>query len=134
MPNTFNTGDPTAYFLTWTSYGTRLPGDDRGWNRKGDEANLHPDPLGHDSAGSRLKEAPFQLAENDREVVEATIRKHCEIRKWILHALNIRSNHVHVVVSAANYDPETVASQFKAWCTRMLKAGEKKVSGAQLVF
>ena len=70
MPNTFNTGDPIAYFLTWTSYGTWLPGDDRGWNRKGDEANLHPDPLGHDSAGSHLKEAPFQLAENDREVVE----------------------------------------------------------------
>ena len=61
MPNTFNTGDPIAYFLTWTSYGTWLPGDDRGWNRKGDEANLHPDPLGHDSAGSRLKEAPFIL-------------------------------------------------------------------------
>jgi hypothetical protein len=23
--------DPLAYFLTWTTYGTWLPGDERGW-------------------------------------------------------------------------------------------------------
>jgi hypothetical protein len=23
--------DPLAYFLTWVTYGTWLPGDDRGW-------------------------------------------------------------------------------------------------------
>ena len=30
----FNTGEPLAYFLTWTTYGTWLPGDERGWSRK----------------------------------------------------------------------------------------------------
>ena len=69
-----------------------------------------------------MKETPFLLMLNgDCELVEATIRKHCEVRKWELHAVNVRSNHVHVVVTAANYKPETVASQFKAWCTRMLQ-------------
>ena len=31
----FNAGEPLAYFITWTTYGTWLPGDERGWNRKG---------------------------------------------------------------------------------------------------
>jgi hypothetical protein len=26
--------DPIAYFLTWTTYGTWLPGDERGWYAK----------------------------------------------------------------------------------------------------
>ena len=31
--------DPIAYFITWTCYGTYLPGDHRGWTRwhKGDQ-------------------------------------------------------------------------------------------------
>jgi hypothetical protein len=39
-----------------------------------------------------------------------------------LHAVNCRSNHVHVVVTA-NRDPDEVREQFKAWCTRRLKQG-----------
>ena len=117
----FNTGDPIAYFITWTTYGTWLPGDDRGWNRKGDAVNLPADALANQSATSRMKETPFLLPVSDRELVEATIRKHCEVRKWLLHAVNVRSNHIHVVVTAASYQPKTVASQFKSWCTRMMK-------------
>ena len=26
--------EPLAYLLTWTTYGTWLPGDDRGWTEK----------------------------------------------------------------------------------------------------
>jgi hypothetical protein len=33
----------------------------------------------------------------------------------------VRTNHVHVVVTAADYRPETVRDQFKSWCTRRLK-------------
>jgi REP element-mobilizing transposase RayT len=57
-------------------------------------------------------------------VVEDTIRKHCAVRDWHLHAVNARTNHVHVVVTAVGYEPETVRDQFKAWCTRRLKASE----------
>ena len=32
----FNADEPIAYFITWTTYGTWLPGDERGWSRKGD--------------------------------------------------------------------------------------------------
>jgi REP element-mobilizing transposase RayT len=117
----FNTDDPLAYFLTWTTYGTWLPGDERGWNRKGVAGVQKSDALFLESAESRMKETAFQLSEQHRKIVENTIRKHCEIRKWHLHAVNARSNHVHVVVTAPGYKPKTVRDQFKAWCTRNLK-------------
>lgn len=113
--------EPLAYFLTWTTYGTWLPGDERGWNRKGLAGAQPPNALFVEMAASKLKERPFMLDEIHRSLVEATIRRHCEVRRWGLHAVNVRSNHVHVVVSAAGYAPETATEQFKAWCTRKLK-------------
>jgi len=119
--NEFNTGKPIAYFLTWTTYGTWLPGDNRGWNRKGDFESLPPDQLTNESAKARLDEIPFLISVGDKPIVESTIRRHCRIRNWELHAINVRSNHVHVVTTAPTYQPTVVASQFKAWCTRELK-------------
>ena len=116
-----NTEEPLAYFLTWTTYGTRLPGDERGWNRKHESDIQRPNRLFVEMAQSRMKEAEFRLSVVDRRIVEETIRVHCRIRGWHLHAVNARSNHVHSVVTAAGYPPETVRDQFKAWCTRRLK-------------
>ena len=104
----FNTGEPLGYFLTWTTYGTWLPGDDRGWNRKDEPEVQPPNPFLVEIAASRMKETEFRLSTSDRDTVEATIRKHCEIREWPLHAVNVRTNHVHVVVTARGYRPETV--------------------------
>jgi Transposase IS200 like len=119
--HTFNLGEPLAYFLTWTTYGTWLRGDSRGWNRK-HQAETHPaNPLFVEMARSEMKEPEFRLSVDHRRIVEETIRDHCRIRAWHLHAVNARSNHVHVVVTAAGYQPETVRDQFKAWCTRRLK-------------
>ena len=69
-----------------------------------------------------MAEPAITLDPQQRELVDSTIRRHCEIRHWSLHALNVRTNHVHVVVTALEYAPETVVEQFKAWCTRHLKA------------
>ena len=44
---------------------------------------------------------------------------HCTIRNWQLHAVNARTNHVHVVVTA-DRDPDEVMNQLKAWCSRKL--------------
>jgi len=123
----FNTGEPLAYFLTWTTYGTWLPGDERGWNRKGMPDAQEPSEMLVESAEGKMKEMAFRLTEQQRGIVEETIRKHCEIRTWHHHVVNARSNHVHVVVTAPGYRPEIVRDQFKAWCTRKLKeAGETR--------
>ncbi len=119
--NTSNLGEPLAYFLTWTTYGTWLPGDDRGWKRRGVPEIQRENPLFVAMARSQLREPAFRLSVSDRQIVEATIRDHCRVRSWHLHAANARSNHVHVVVTAAGYRPDAVRDQFKAWCTRRLK-------------
>lgn len=117
----FNAGPPLAYFITWTTYGTWLPGDDRWWQRKGIGSQQPPNKLTLDSAREKMKESAFLMNPEQRTVVERTIKKHCQVRGWKLHAVNARSNHVHVVVTASGYRPELVRDQFKSWCTRRLK-------------
>lgn len=109
-----------AYFLTWTCYGTCLPGDERCWTERGKGFQL-PNDCFRQVARSLLKEPPLALTTAQRKIVEQTIAEHCSIRNWILHAVNCRTNHVHAVVTANNVEPPEVVRQFKDWCTRRLK-------------
>jgi len=54
-----------------------------------------------------------------REVVELAIREVCQYRAYVLHAVNVLTNHVHSVVSAPD-KPEHVMESFKAYATRKL--------------
>ena len=72
-----------------------------------------------------MNEEKLTLDGDERRIVEETIREHFRVRGWQLHAVNVRTNHVHVVVSAAARDPDEVMNQFKAWCTRKLKEHER---------
>jgi len=85
-----------------------------------------PDRRFRGAAKNAMVEPALTLDSRQRHVVEDTIARHCEIRGWFLHAVNCRSNHVHVVVTAPGYDPETVRDQLKAWCTRKLKDHERR--------
>ena len=123
---TCNTGrmlssDPIAYFLTWTTYGSWLPGDERGWTPRGG-GKRPPDPARRRDAAARLREPPVTLAPAQRALVDAVIRDHAGRRGWTLHAVNVRTNHVHVVVTAPTYAPKLVGEQFRGWGTRRLKA------------
>ena len=117
--------EPIAYFITWTCYGTWLPGDERGWIKwhKGEHI---PQPLLADWCRRKMVENPVLLDETQRQIVHETIRKHCEIRGWRLHAVNCRSNHCHTVVTAPSHAGEVVRDQLKAWCTRKLKDHQKQ--------
>ncbi len=114
-----NMPPPLAYFLTWTTYGTWLPGDERGWVKRGEGLQL-PETAINSKAESLMTETPCWFDREQRAIVEETISEHCNIRGWHLHAVQCRSNHVHVVVTA-DRKPEDVRSQFKAWTTRKLK-------------
>jgi hypothetical protein len=120
MSNSFNTDEPLAYFLTWTTYGTWLPGDERGWVRKHEPVQA-PNALFVEMAQAQMKEPAYHLSAHERQIVEDTIRAHADKRNWPLHAINARSNHIHVVLTAAGYRPKVVRDQLKAWCTRKLK-------------
>ncbi len=109
-----------AYFSTWTTYGTWLPGDGRGWCSRGGICQL-PDPEILNTAQYRMTETALVLDAIQRRIVEEAIAAHCTIRGWQLHAVNCRSNHVHVVMTAAGVPVDRPREQFKYWGTRRLK-------------
>jgi REP element-mobilizing transposase RayT len=108
-----------AYHITWTTYGTSLPGDKRGWVKGGHAGIEDPNWRLEDKARDRMAEAAVLLNFAQRRIVEETITDHCEIRGWKLHAVNARTNHVHVLV-AAQREPNDVMNQLKAWCSQKL--------------
>ena len=112
-----------AYLITWTTYGTWLSGDERGSVLK---RGTHASPYAAPSRGlqrsdrDRLKGSPVVLDSPRRACTRDAIERHCEHRRWRLHAVNVRTNHVHVVVTA-DAPPERVMSQLKVWATRSLR-------------
>lgn len=111
---------PVAYFMTWNTYGTWLPGDSRGWVEYRHGWQL-PDPILHLESAARMTESACQLSHEQRQAVEDQIKETCQYRGWYLHAVNCRSNHIHVVVSSADAKPCDIRSGLKAWATRCLK-------------
>jgi hypothetical protein len=116
--------DPLAFFITWTCYGTWLPGDDRGWTKwqKGERISQ---PRLAEWCREQMTEKPLFLLEDQRNIVNDTVALHCQIRGWYLHAVNCRSNHCHTVVTASSHDGEQVRDQLKSWCKRKLKDHER---------
>ena len=68
-----------------------------------------------------LKDPPLILSSEQRSMVEQALRELCLKRHWPLHEVNVRSNHVHIVVTAVETEPERVMSDLKAKATRILR-------------
>ena len=114
---------PLAYFITFRSYGTWLHGRagsvDRSHNRYG--TPRLPGNAKRLAYNERLMKRPsVKLSTKRRRAVLQAIKETCEIRNWKLWASNIRTNHVHSVVSAP-YDPEPVLIALKANATRKMR-------------
>ena len=63
------------------------------------------------------------LGPSERVCVKAAVRSVCEYRGWALLAINVRSNHVHVVLSGEE-SPERMMNAFKSWSTRALREAQ----------
>ncbi len=121
--------DVYAYFITWTTYGTWLPGDVRGWRKRRGGTQI-PAPLLERWCREQMKGEVVLLAVDDRATVEQACQEHCDVRGWTLLVANARTNHVHVIVFAALH-PNKVRDQLKANCTRRLRQQEKPLMAAR---
>jgi len=115
---------PLAYFITFTTYGTWLHGRDPGsvdreHNMPGTPF-LPPDPKSECNERSTMRQTPYFLDEGRRRAVLRTIREVAAHRNWKLWAAHVRSNHVHVIITA-NCKPEKVMADLKAWASRRLR-------------
>ena len=66
-----------------------------------------------------MTEDAVYLTDRQRNIVDAALVAECAAQRWILHQRNVRTNHVHVVVSAA-LDGEKVRSRLKAIASDVL--------------
>ena len=112
-----------AYLITFTTYGARLHGSHKG--SVDDEHNVYGTPL---VAGDpnrehlsqmKMTDPAYTLRPVERDIVCKSIVDLCSERHWVLTAVHVRSNHVHVVVSAERA-PERVMSDLKARASRDL--------------
>ena len=120
-----DTDIPLAYLITFRSYGSWLHGDERGSIDR--EHNRYKGPLAPASRNRRqhnrglLKGEPVWLDTSRRHSVDKAVRETCGYRNWALLAINVRTNHVHTVVSAGSDSSESVLNAFKANATRQMR-------------
>ncbi len=115
---------PLAYLITFRGHGTWLHGDKRGsvdrFHNRYESPRLPRNEKWREYNRQELRYPPVKLSSSQRQVVEAGIRETCQIRKWDLWAINVRTNHIHAVVSAKS-EPDAVLTAFKANATRKLR-------------
>ncbi len=115
---------PLAYLITFTTYGTWLHGDirgsiDRNHNEYGSKF-LPEKEIFKQQARKLLKNNAVLLDAKERDVVLDAILSQCDFRRWFAHTVHVRSNHIHIVVSALE-KPEKIMSTFKSYSTRALR-------------
>jgi REP element-mobilizing transposase RayT len=118
------------YLITFTCYGSRLPGDPRGSfdhvRGDGERRWIEPSPGLETYHRRNMKRAPYLLSTPEsRSLVLRAIANVCSFREWFLYALHVRTNHVHGVVEA-NVSSRQILHDWKAYATRLLRsAGEE---------
>jgi REP element-mobilizing transposase RayT len=120
------TGIPLGYLITFRCYGTWLHGDERGsidrFHNRHNSPYIPPNKQWHSHIANQITETgPVILNAEQRENVESAIREVCDYRRWTLHAVNVRTNHVHVVTSVGRLKPELALNAFKAYATRKMR-------------
>jgi REP element-mobilizing transposase RayT len=123
-----------TWLLTWTTYGTRLPGDARGFvsglrtddgevvihNVPGTPVDADVPPLRR-YAESVLTQSPVWLTAAQAATVADQFRETAAYRNWELLALAVMANHVHLVVEVPDsVSASKLQTDFKAYTTRRL--------------
>ena len=120
------------WFLTWTTYGTWLPGDKRGFvgtaeNDIGDVVNhnqigaqpANPNVRLRATAENLLKSNPIVLSYEQAQELYLQIQETARIRGWLILAVGIIHTHLHVVVGVpGDPKPDKILNDFKAYATR----------------
>ena len=115
---------PLAYLITFRCYGSWLHGDARGSFKReygiSSTTSVSPNEALEQVEFKQLQHPPVTLTPDQRLVVEAAVRQVCRHRKYQLRGINVRTNHVHVIVSAF-HPPERILNDFKVYSTRALR-------------
>ena len=131
------------WFLTWTTYGTWLPGDKRGYvgtasDETGRSVNHNqpgtppaaPNPQLRESIERALKCPPIRLTSAQAMALHDQFLETTRIRGWLLIAVAMMRTHLHLVIGVPDDpDPEKVLGDLKAYGSQCLnRQGSKPPS------
>ena len=118
-------GPALASFLTFVTYGSRLHGDERGTvdrhHTERGTPHLPRDDFRRRYQRGLMHQEPFVITAEIRACIEQAFAEVAEHRQWTILALNIRLEHVHIVI-AADIRPDLVSNTLKAYGTRALRS------------
>jgi REP element-mobilizing transposase RayT len=84
-----------GYMITWTTYGTWLQGDERGYVKNG--KILPTKQALEDSNRQNLLKEPVKLTKTHRQIVQNAILDKAKQLNQEIYALSVSSNHIHIV-------------------------------------
>ena len=108
-----------GFMATWTTYGTWLQGDRRGYVKNG--ITLGSNAQLEKSNEELLKHDKIKIPKSLRKTVESAILKEAEEIGQKVYALAICGNHVHIVVESAGEKCGYSVGRFKRAATKALK-------------
>jgi REP element-mobilizing transposase RayT len=102
-----------------------MHGDERGsidrYHRGYGTPALPPSPRREQIETRLLKHSQVKFDLQQRRAIERGMKETCHFRKWNLWAVNVRTNHVHCVLTA-HFSAKRVIAALKANATRTMRA------------
>ena len=108
-----------GYMVTWTTYGTWLRGDNRGWREDGKTYEANPQLKQIDE--SQMKGEIIRLNSKEKAIVREAICKKAESLGQTVFAILVWSSHIHVVVGYDGRRIEETVRIYKNAATAALR-------------
>jgi REP element-mobilizing transposase RayT len=108
-----------GFMATWTTYGTWLQGDKKGYVK--DAIILEANPELEKSNKELLKREQVKIPKRLREAVKNAILKESEDIRQKVYAITVCNNHIHIVVESIGKRCGYSVGRFKKAATKELR-------------
>jgi REP element-mobilizing transposase RayT len=108
-----------GFMATWTTYGTWLQGDERGYVKNG--ITLGANAQLEKTNRQLLKHNKIVIPKNLRKMVENAILEETEQIGQKVYAIAVCSNHVHIVIEGTDYRCGYSVGRIKRAATKALR-------------
>ena len=108
-----------GYMITWTTYGTWLQGDERGYVKDG--VILPANEQLEESNRKMQVQNAVRMSNVQQQIVREAILKEADVRVQKVYAISVQSTHVHIVLENTAEPIDEVAAHYKTAARLALK-------------
>jgi REP element-mobilizing transposase RayT len=108
-----------GYMVTWTTYGTWLQGDKRGYVKDGQKLEGNQTLL--ELCKGLQRGQTIKLTKREKEIVQRAILDESQRIRQKLEALAVCTNHLHLATRPCDKSIERIVSMYKSAATRALR-------------